>query len=449
MCVMKQSIYNKKKSLKGFNICIKENRLKLMEAVIEKTSLTSVWSYLAVLVKMTFYDPDFSIQYVFPLMKLSEKLGITPTINLDTMKIKSNKYYPSAAAAVVTLCSLLNFWDTLKMIPNVRGTSTVLEILWSIFDLLRSLVTIAVAYFRAELWDTFLNLFRNFDDRLNKKEQKIVKKDIIIVEIIFHHALLLGIFIYDSMMELSKGKDQLFFVKYIGYYHCFLSILVELHFASALRKRYKKINMLLLKTTDLQNILNNFIAHYGTTGVDNLRSIKEVTDYYLLLSELVDIFNKLFGWQIFLLTESTIIQILLVLNTVMLSLDSSQHSLDALHDLGDLFFVVAGAACLIFFQVMVILYCEDVNKESRNTLKICYNLQESVQMNSEEKKELAILCDVVGLLKTRTTASGFYTINKNVISRVFAYIFSYSIVLIQFSRQSLTDQSASSNETNL
>nr|CAH7768613.1 unnamed protein product [Callosobruchus chinensis] len=397
---------------------------------------------------MTFYDPDFSIKYVFPLMKLSEKLAITPYINVHTIKVRANKYYSSVAAAVIIICSLLTFCDTVKMSPKVRGTSTVLEVLWSVLDLLRNLVTIAVAYFRAELWDTFLHLFGYFDDKLSKKEQKKTINNIIFIEIIFYHLLLLGIFIYDSIITLSSlGSDtfKLFFVKYVSYYHCFISILVELHFASALRKRYKKINMLLLKTSDLQNILNNFLAHCGTNGVDNLKSIKEVTDYYLLLSELVDIFNKLFGWQIFLLTESTLIQILIVLNTVMLSLDYEQHSLDALHDFGSLFFVVAGAVCLIFFQVMVILYCEDVNKESRNMLKICYNLQESVQVNSEEKKELAILCDVVSLLKTRTTASGFYVINKNLISRVFAYIFSYSIVLIQFSRQSYTKHSTSND----
>nr|CAH7749704.1 unnamed protein product [Callosobruchus chinensis] len=46
----KQNIYNKKKMLRGTNICIKEDltesKLKLMEAAIEKTSLRSVWSYL-------------------------------------------------------------------------------------------------------------------------------------------------------------------------------------------------------------------------------------------------------------------------------------------------------------------------------------------------------------------------------------------------------------------
>nr|CAH7743506.1 unnamed protein product [Callosobruchus chinensis] len=46
---LKQAIYNKKKLLKGSGIVIKEdlteNRMKLLEAAIEKTSLKSVWSY--------------------------------------------------------------------------------------------------------------------------------------------------------------------------------------------------------------------------------------------------------------------------------------------------------------------------------------------------------------------------------------------------------------------
>nr|CAI5845904.1 unnamed protein product [Callosobruchus analis]CAI5862106.1 unnamed protein product [Callosobruchus analis] len=47
---LKRSIYNKKKSLKGSGIVIKEDltdrRLKLMEAAIEKCSLRSVWSFM-------------------------------------------------------------------------------------------------------------------------------------------------------------------------------------------------------------------------------------------------------------------------------------------------------------------------------------------------------------------------------------------------------------------
>nr|CAI5826209.1 unnamed protein product [Callosobruchus analis] len=46
----KQNIYNKKKMLRGTNICIKEDltdtKLKLMEAAIEATSLRSVWSHM-------------------------------------------------------------------------------------------------------------------------------------------------------------------------------------------------------------------------------------------------------------------------------------------------------------------------------------------------------------------------------------------------------------------
>lgn len=84
---------------------------------------------------------------------------------------------------------------------------------------------------------------------------------------------------------------------------------------------------------------------------------------------------------------------------------------------------------------MLIKNCEDVNKESRNTLTICYNLQETVDPTSEERKELILLCDVVSLLKTRTNAAGFYDINRTLSSRVFSYLFSYSIVLIQFNKQ--------------
>lgn len=87
------------------------------------------------------------------------------------------------------------------------------------------------------------------------------------------------------------------------------------------------------------------------------------------------------------------------------------------------------------FHARVVLYCEDVNKESRNTLTISYNLQQTVEPSSEERNELIILSDVVNLLGTKTSAAGFYSINRSLLSRVFYYLFSYSIVLIQFNKQ--------------
>ncbi|XP_074038781.1 uncharacterized protein [Leptinotarsa decemlineata] len=212
-------------------------------------------------------------------------------------------------------------------------------------------------------------------------------------------------------------------------------MIVVFHFASALAGRYKRINKLLVKSHDLHNIINNFIPRGSTERISNLKSIKEVTDYYLLLSELVDMFNKLFGWQVFFATENIIVLLLDVSNSLMLSTDRNQKISEINNNFRTIFCLISISIIMIIFHSRVILHCEDVNEESRRTLTICYNLQQTVGPDSEERKELIILSEVVTLLKTRTNAAGFYYLDRGLLSRVFAYLFSYSIVLVQFNKQ--------------
>lgn len=131
-------------------------------------------------------------------------------------------------------------------------------------------------------------------------------------------------------------------------------MLVVMHYASALRRRYKRINNLLIKANDLHNIINSLIPKYAPNkAINNVKTIREVTDYYLLLSELVEIFNKIFGWQIFFATENVILTLLDMLNNLMINLDDSQNSTHVNHDFKTILFLVS--FCIIL--IVSITYC--------------------------------------------------------------------------------------------
>ncbi|KAG5873900.1 hypothetical protein JTB14_005511 [Gonioctena quinquepunctata] len=285
----------------------------------------------------------------------------------------------------------------------------------------------------------FLKFLKYLDEKLNQgREDRIQPKSLLKIELLFYHIIILTIFVYDAYVWCTNYKWIIFrfcLFRYINFYHCIITMLVVLHFASALSGRYKRINKLLVKSNDLHNIINSFIPKGNTKQINNLKSIKEVTDYYLLLSEMVDMFNRLFGWQIFLVTENIIFLLLDVANSFMVSLDHSQKFSEGNDEIGTIVLLISISVMMIIFHSRVVLHCEDVNRESRQTLTICYNLQQTVEPDSEERKELIILSDVVNLLKTRTNAAGFYYVDRGLLSRVFAYIFSYSIVLVQFNKQ--------------
>ncbi|XP_028130739.1 gustatory and pheromone receptor 39a-like [Diabrotica virgifera virgifera] len=385
---------------------------------------------------MSLYLRDFDINYIYDLLKFAEIAAVTPPLNRKKQELTNFKYYHIIVIVLTIIFAAYSSYGIIVyFIPRFNGTSTTLRLICVIIIALLNILSVLVAACNVHTWNMFLKVFKHLDQKLKYQSQK--ENNILKVELSMYYLVLFTIFGYDAYIWYSNYHWDLFkFVlfKYVSFIHANVMMLVILHFASALSNRYKKINNLLIKSNDFHNIFNSLIGKGSKDKLNNLKSIKEVTDYYLLLSDLVEMFNKLFGWQIFIVTEYILLFFLEFSNGLMLSLDPAQKS-GVYHDLRTVLSLVLFSLLTICYQAMIILYCENVNKESRNTLSICYKLQETVDPMSEERKELAILSDVVNFMKTKINASGFYTIDRSLLGRFFAYMFSYSIVLLQFNRQ--------------
>lgn len=277
-------------------------------------------------------------------MKLSEKLAITPPLE-GSKKIKWFKYYALGIMTLMILGSSSSLYGIIVyFLPSFKPTNIVLRTISTIALTVLNVITILVGILNGKTWNTFLNLFEYVDDKLNKGNIPVQKKNYLQMEILLSHFIIFSIFGYDAYVLYSNHGWKYFrfcLFRYVNCYHVTITALILVHFASALRARFKKINNMLIKTNDLHNIINNFIPKYAPKRINNLQSIKEVTDYYLLLSELVDMFNKLFGWQIFLMTENIIISLLEVLNSLMLSIDYTQVTTDARHDFRTILFLAS------------------------------------------------------------------------------------------------------------
>lgn len=288
-------------------------------------------------------------------MNLSEKFSISPAMDKHNVRIKPLKLYPIVnLVLVISGCVYSVYGIVVYFLPVFRSTSALLRLISEIALSTLNVVTIAVAAFNLETWNNFLNLFKYLDDKVNTgsgdgNNIRSEKKNFLLLEITFYHFMTFCVFIYEGYVwYLNYGWDIFRFClfRYFHLYHCVLTMLVVFHFASALRGRYKRINTLLVKTSDLHNVINNFIPK-GSESINNLKSIREVTDYYLLLSELVDMFNKLFGWQIFFVTENIILLLLEVFNFLTLSIDYTQKTSDAAHNLRTIFFLTSLCILLI------------------------------------------------------------------------------------------------------
>ncbi|XP_028130736.1 putative gustatory receptor 39b [Diabrotica virgifera virgifera] len=385
---------------------------------------------------MSLYLRDFDINYIYDLLKFTELLAVTPPLNRKKQELTNYKYYHIIVILLIIIFAVYSSYGIIVyFIPKFNGTSTTLRLICIIVITIMNVLSVLIAACNVDTWNMFLNVFKHLDQKL--KYQSRSENNILKLELSTFYLVLLSIFGYDAYVWYCNYHWDLFkftLFKYVNFIHGNVMMLVILHFAAALSNRYKRINNLLIKSNDFYNIFNCLIVKGSEEKLNNLKSIKEVTDYYLLLSDLVEMFNKLFGWQILIVTEYVLLFFLEFFNGLMLSLDPAQKS-GVYHDLKTVISLVIFSFLAIGHQAMIILFCENVNKESRNTLTICYKLQETVDPMSEERKELTILSDVVNFMKTKTNAAGFYNIDRSLLCRFFAYFFSYSIVLLQFNRQ--------------
>ncbi|KAJ8984240.1 hypothetical protein NQ317_007472 [Molorchus minor] len=383
------------------------------------------------------HDANLDIRYISNLMKLTEKLGITAPLKKSS-RFKYYSFTIMTAIIIETVYSTHELW-TSSSAMLFNGTSLVLRIFCILSFAIMNVVTMVVAVLNAETWITFMKLFQFIDCKLNKG-QTIVSpaKSNLKMELLFWHCLMFCFFGYDGYLWYTNNGLawlKFYICTYINAYYGAITVLLVAHFASAIRERFKRVNNILIKTNGLRNVINAFISNGAADKINNLQNTDEVTECYLLLTELVDMFNKLFGWQIFFMTVNIVVQILEIVNGLMNDVVYSQGSSNVLYDSRIVIFLVASLLLILFLHARVVIFCEDINNESRNTLTICYNLQQTVDPNSDDRKELIILGDLVDLLKPKTNAARYYDINRGLLSRVFGYLISYSIVIIQFSKQ--------------
>lgn len=298
---------------------------------------------------MTCYYKDLDINYIFDLLKLTEKLALTPHLDKEKQEMKSYKYYHLIViASLAFVCAFSVYGIVVYFFPFFTTTNAVLRLLSVLGMSVLNIVSIVVAAVNVETWNCFLKRFSFLDKKLKYKSSKNSGK-MWKFQIIINNFAVFCLFGYDAYVWYYNYHWELFryyILNYVNYYLCIMTILVILHFASALAARYKKINSLLIKSNDLHNIFNSLIPIKGSERLNNLKSIREVTDYYILLSDLVDMFNILFGWQILFITELVIVILLEVFNNLSLNLDTSLITSDAFHDFRTIFL-------LILFSVII------------------------------------------------------------------------------------------------
>ncbi|CAH0553449.1 unnamed protein product [Brassicogethes aeneus] len=248
-----------------------------------------------------YFNSENDITYVHSLLKFSGFLCISPPVKYKNPKdVKRYKWSAFLYIIMLLTGTTITMYGIIKyLVPNVKKSSAVLSLITTLTLCLLNIITITVSLMNINTWNTFISFVQYIDKKLNKYSGSCKSNYTILYgEMSIIHVVLISMFGYDAyIIYINYGWNvfKYYIFKYVHFYYCFVSIIVILHFASALRSRFKRINNLLIKTNDLHNIINYFIPNGVPHRIDNLKSINEVTEFYLLLTELVDMFNKIFG----------------------------------------------------------------------------------------------------------------------------------------------------------
>ncbi|KAJ8926356.1 hypothetical protein NQ314_021285 [Rhamnusium bicolor] len=83
------------------------------------------------------------------------------------------------------------------------------------------------------------------------------------------------------------------------------------------------------------------------------------------------------------------------------------------------------------FTVVIVMSCDDVDKNAKKITTTCYILQEG-RIESSLRTELICLAEYTKELTPKFTAAGFFKIDQSTLATLFSAIITYLIICIQF-----------------
>nr|CAI5837389.1 unnamed protein product [Callosobruchus analis] len=188
------------------------------------------------------------------------------------------------------------------------------------------------------------------------------------------------------------------------------------------------------KFSDKYYIVMEYIPEYYclmATTINNtnqpdkvVEGILSIRQKYLGVSELVDCFNKLQGWQNLWIFVRSVVQLLRSVNWLMhVGDDFTWFSFIA---------IASSVGVVLGESAYIILCCESATAAGNKVEKTCHKLQENFELTSKAREELFRLAEITKSFAPKFTAANFFVINKGTILGIINIATTYLIVIIQF-----------------
>lgn len=271
------------------------------------------------------------IYYLKPIYKLSNLLGLAPPYDFDNFESKTQnhfyKYYCTAILCFLITTYIYSMYGSISRLYQLSQTTTIIiQILYYLFIMILNVITVFGSFIQNKLsWKKMLDTFKKLDSQINLMAKKRLLISTFNLQIIVGHLLLITVLGYDAYV----GQDaygielfQYFICIKLEFYLIFITVILMCHFALAIKNRFESFNEILRKITiaNTPYIISkksNSISPININIFTSKGNLKNITRMFSTLSELVNLYNKIFGWQILVLMGIVLMALLESFNFIM------------------------------------------------------------------------------------------------------------------------------------
>ncbi|KAK9710413.1 7tm Chemosensory receptor [Popillia japonica] len=265
----------------------------------------------------------------------------------------------------------------------------------------------------------------------------IVEHKYYILKLILQHVIIFSIIIFNIIwFELLEGNRiiKISYLQIYAQYHTFVTFLLITNCFAELRNRFRSTN------STLTGIFGGDLNGSFNMSMKISKNIEILTMIYGILTEITDLFNDLFGWQILAIFIYTLIGLLTSLNFIALFVPRCEEIVSD-YDINTGFFIVVVLDFTIFAIInnyILAKLADSIYEEAKQTSLICYKiLQEtpSKHILSDEQEirgHLSFLAQEATLRSTKISAAGFFEVDYTMVFLLFTSVTTYIVVLIQF-----------------
>ncbi|XP_017776025.1 PREDICTED: uncharacterized protein LOC108562261 [Nicrophorus vespilloides] len=331
-------------------------------------------------------------------------MAILPPVNLCNVEDYKSKYLYGSTVACLLLLSYA--YTTYGKIVYVRKTMTITGFLIDVGSdltlILANLISIVgINLMNGNTVSIFLTNMKKIDYELQylPSESKHLNMRFV-MEMILIHIYMIIFFTYNLCMWMSTlGMDiyKFFFLKdFQNYYIIVLTMLLR-NYAYAIKYRMEVLNGILARGewTQTNKIL---VANYSAKLKTKQNwTLKKITKQFTNLTNLIDLYNKIFGWQFVSLYIVIVFNLLLPINLALIY-GSGEKDIDGFKYGSELVIVcIMWASLPIITGFAIFSACNHATEEINQTSVISYNLIQELGeapndlYYKQELQELALL----------------------------------------------------------